>query len=145
MFLIIKALLSGVIILLITTISKKASLLGGIVAMMPFNIILSLIWLNYEKKDTNLLWNFSKAALFGVVPTIVFLLFLIFFLQKNFKFSNALLISIAFLGVAAYLQYKLLKSFYIKDFLCLKIDCFLKLQFCRFEQILSRYMGEQVQ
>ena len=111
MFLIIKALLSVVIILLITSISKKASLLGGIVAMMPFNIILSLIWLNYEKKDTNLLWNFSKAALFGVVPTIVFLLFLIFFLQKNFKFSNALLISIAFLGVAAYLQYKLLKSF----------------------------------
>ena len=111
MFIFIKVLLSTTIIFLITAIAKKASLLGGIFAMMPFNIILSLIWLNYEKGDTNLLYNFSKAALFGVIPTILFLLFLIFFLQKNFKFSNALLISFIFLGVIAYLQYKLLKSF----------------------------------
>lgn len=108
---ILKAILSGFVVLLITTVAKKTSLLGGIIAMMPFNIILSLIWLNYEKNDPNLLWNFSKAALFGVIPTVFFLLFLIYFLQKNFKFSNALLISIALLGVIAYLQYKLLKNF----------------------------------
>lgn len=108
---ILKAILSGFVVLLITTVAKKTSLLGGIIAMMPFNIILSLIWLNYEKNDPNLLWNFSKAALFGVIPTVFFLLFLIYFLQKNFKFSNALLISIVLLGVIAYLQYKLLKSF----------------------------------
>ncbi len=109
--LILKALLSGFIILLITTVAKKTSLLGGIVAMMPFNIIFSLICLNYEKNDPNLLWSFSKSALFGVFPTIFFLIIFTFFLQKNFKFSSALFISVLFLGMIAFLQYKLLKNF----------------------------------
>lgn len=111
MFLLAKAILSGLVILIITAIAKKASVLGGLVAMMPFNIVLSLIWLNYEGNNAEHLGSFAKSALFGVIPTILFLLLLIYFLQNEVKLFNALFVCIVFLGCIAYLQYAFLKTF----------------------------------
>ena len=63
MLLIIKALTSAITIILITEIAKKSSLLGGIIAVLPINIILSVLWLYYEKRDVVLLNNFLNSAL----------------------------------------------------------------------------------
>lgn len=109
MFILLKAIVSALTILIITAVAKKTSLLGGLIAMMPINIILSLLWLHFENKDMLLLENFTKAALIGIIPTILFLVTVLYFLNKDAKLATALFAGICFLGCAAYLQCKLLK------------------------------------
>ena len=111
MFLLIKAIVSAFTIILITTVAKKTSLLGGLVAIMPFNIILSLIWLDFENKDNLMLTGFLKAAIIGVIPTVLFLIIVFYLLNKQTRISLSLIIGICFLGTFAFLQYKLLKTF----------------------------------
>ena len=50
MLILTKILTSAVTIVLITEIAKRNTGLGGLIAVLPINIILSLIWLYIEKK-----------------------------------------------------------------------------------------------
>lgn len=110
MNLVIKALISAVFIIVITSIAKKTSLLGGLIAMMPVNIVFSLIWLNCDKADVFLLKTFIKSALFGIFPMILFLITVLFALNKWQKLGYSLFLGFFILFVIVVIQYKVLKA-----------------------------------
>ncbi len=110
MFLFLKALISACFIVLITFIAKKTSFLGGLIAMMPVNIVLSLLWLHFEKTDTTQLSNFVRAAIFGILPTGIFLVVVLSILNKSQKFEYSLLAGVFALLIFAVIQYKILKA-----------------------------------
>ena len=71
----------------------------------------SLTWLDFENKDNLMLTGFLKAAIIGVIPTVLFLIIVFYLLNKQTRLSLSLIIGICFLGTFAFLQYKLLKTF----------------------------------
>lgn len=107
MLLIIKAITSAITIILITEIAKKSSLMGGIIAVLPINIILSILWLYYEKRDIILLNNFLNSAILGIIPLFIFILVLLFLLNRNISFPLTLTCSIIFLASFSFLYYKI--------------------------------------
>ena len=109
MFIVLKALISSLFIILVTTIAKKTSLIGGLIAMMPVNTVLSLLWLHFEKADTFLLINFIRSAILGTLPTLFFLVAVFIILNKFQKLEYSLAAGACILFVFALLQYKILK------------------------------------
>ncbi|MEW5819202.1 MAG: DUF3147 family protein [Cyanobacteriota bacterium] len=108
-FLVFKIILSGVIIGVITEISKKYTLLGGLIAAMPLTTLLSLFWIYYESRDYNLLANFSKSVFWGIFPTLLFFIPLIFLFKKEVNFYLVLLAGFTAFAIGAYFHQTLLK------------------------------------
>lgn len=108
MLIIIKAITSAITIILITEIAKQSSLAGGIIAVLPINIILSILWLYYEKHDIGLLNNFLNSAIFGILPLFIFIIMFIFLLNKNISFPITLISSIVFLLSFSFVYYRML-------------------------------------
>ena len=107
-FFIVKILVSAVVIAVVTEIAKKYASLGGLIAAMPLTTLLSLFWLYYEKKDTVLLYDFTKDVFWGVFPTLLFFISAMYFFKKGWNFYLTLFISFIFLGIGAYIHQKLI-------------------------------------
>ena len=60
-YIILKLIISSGIITLVSEISKKSSLIGGLVASIPMISILSMIWLYIESKDIEKVKNLSTS------------------------------------------------------------------------------------
>ncbi len=75
MQLFIKALLSVLIILTAAGIAKKFPLIGGLIAVMPLTGAVVLTWVYLENKgNPAIVQSFAKAALWGLLPSILFFL-----------------------------------------------------------------------
>jgi hypothetical protein len=105
---IVKVLVSAIIILVITEISKKNASLGGLIAAMPFVTLLAMFWLYYEKRDLALLSDFSKSVFWGLFPTLLFFIPLIFLFKKGWNFYLVIFIGLIFLSIGAYIHQKLI-------------------------------------
>jgi len=107
-FFIIKIFVSAVIIAVVSEVARKYVSLGGLIAAMPLTTLLSLCWLYYEKKDLNLLSDFSKAVFWGIFPTLLFFIPAIFLFKKGYNFYFVMTVSLLFLLAGAYVHQKLL-------------------------------------
>lgn len=95
-YLILKYLISALIVVAISEISKRSSFVGAITASFPLVSILGMIWLYYDTKDVNQVIKFSKDVFWLVIPSLVF--FIVFpVAAKKFDFASAMGISIAFM------------------------------------------------
>jgi uncharacterized membrane protein (GlpM family) len=69
----IKAAISIAVIFLATGIGKKFPSVAGLVAVMPLTGALVLIWVSVENKGNQaIMQSFTKGALFGIIPTVLF-------------------------------------------------------------------------
>ena len=91
----IKVVLSVAIILAATTIGKKMPSTAGLVGVMPLTGALVLVWMYLENKgDPEVMQAFTKGALWGILPSILF--FLVAFLCFKKEFSLPLVIAASF-------------------------------------------------
>lgn len=107
-FFVVKILISATIIAIVSEVARKYTSLGGLIAAMPLTTLLSLCWLYYEKKDLNLLSDFSKAVFWGVFPTLLFFIPAIYLFKKGYNFYLVMTISFLCFLVGAYIHQKLL-------------------------------------
>ena len=69
----IKLLISLCVIALCTQLGRKLPSLAGLIAVMPLTSLIVLLWLYTDDAgNAELLANYTKGALFGIVPTILF-------------------------------------------------------------------------
>ena len=90
----LKLLLSSSIIVLVSEISEKDNLIGGLIASIPLVFILSMIWLYIDTNDIDKVKALANGILWMVVPSLS--LFIIFPILINYgtKFYLSLTISI---------------------------------------------------
>ncbi len=70
---IIKLLISVAIIIVCTQIGRKLPSLSGLIATMPIISVIILVWIYTDNPgDFRLMENFTKAALWGILPSILF-------------------------------------------------------------------------
>lgn len=94
MFYLIKTIITALLIVTITEVSKLNAQLGGLIKSLPLISIISFIWIYYDTHNTKIIADLSLSTLWYVIPTLP--LFYIFYilLNKGWGFYTALFLSI---------------------------------------------------
>jgi uncharacterized membrane protein (GlpM family) len=98
----IKVALSVVIILAATAIGKKLPTTAGLIGVMPLTGALVLVWMYLESNgDANTMQQFTKGAIWGIVPSILFFVVALLCLKRGLPLSLVLISSFGvWLGAA---------------------------------------------
>ncbi len=80
----IKALLSVAIILVATAIGRRLPSTAGLIGVMPLAGALVLVWMYLENEgNTQIMQSFTKGALWGILPSILFYVVAFFCFKKE--------------------------------------------------------------
>ena len=102
MQILIKAVLSLVIIFSATGIARKFPSAAGLIAVMPLTGALVLVWVYVEKRgDSGTMEAFTKGALWGILPSILFFLVAFLCVRKHLSLPVTLVTSFIAWGLAA--------------------------------------------
>jgi uncharacterized membrane protein (GlpM family) len=102
MQLLIKVTLSVLIILLASAIAKKFPSLAGLIGVMPLTGALVLGWVFLENNgDPIIMQRFTKGALWGILPSILFFIVAFFCLRRELPLLGVLAVSSSAWFVAA--------------------------------------------
>jgi len=110
MHLFIKVVITVAIILAATTIGKKLPSMAGLIGVMPLAGALVLVWMHVENKgNPDIMQEFTKGALWGILPSILFYVVAYVCFKKQLPLSIVLVSSFgAWIG-AAFVHQWLLK------------------------------------
>ncbi|GAA6157085.1 DUF3147 family protein [Pyruvatibacter sp. HU-CL02332] len=97
----IKAALSGVLVMIVAETSKRSPAFGALVASLPLISILAVIWLWNDTGDTVRVANQLEATFFYVLPSLPMFLVMPALLRSDYAFWPALGLSVL-LTVALY-------------------------------------------
>ena len=105
----IKLLISVGVIVFCTQIGRKLPTLSGLIAVMPLTGLIVLLWLYTDNpKDFNLMTDYTKAALWGIVPSILFFLAAFICFHRQLALWIVLSASFAVWLIAAFIHQWLL-------------------------------------
>jgi hypothetical protein len=111
---IIKVAISATLIVAISEVSKKSSLIGGIIASIPLVSVLAMIWLYIETKDVVKISQFSTSVFWMVIPSLGLFIFLPLLLRMKINFYLALSLASGVTVLLYYLMIALLAKFGIR-------------------------------
>ncbi|NQT00515.1 MAG: DUF3147 family protein [Planctomycetes bacterium] len=107
---VIKLLISVCVIAFCAGIGRKLPTLAGLIAVMPLTGLIVLIWLYLDNPgDFSLMTDYTKGALWGIVPTVLFFLVAFVCFQRRLSLWIVLCASFAVWVVAAIIHQLLLK------------------------------------
>lgn len=98
MYLLLKAVVSGIVIAAASEAARRSTLLGAVLISLPLTSILALTWLYRDTQDADQVAALSWSILWVIVPSLVFFVALPVALRNGFGFGLSLLTAI---GVTA--------------------------------------------
>jgi hypothetical protein len=101
LYAVVKAALSGVIVLIVSEVAKRYPGWGGLIASLPLISILGIIWLWNDTGDTTRIANHAEATFWFVLPSLPMFLVFPTLLRANIAFWPALAAS-SLLTIALY-------------------------------------------
>ena len=108
----IKVVLSAILIVLISEISKKLPLLGSLIASLPLISVIGMIWMYGEKTDSEKIDSHSEGTFWYVLPSLPLFLVLPWLMRKwGISFPLALGIGVVLTGVLYLLMTRILAKF----------------------------------
>lgn len=105
-FFIFKAVVSGVLIALISSLAKSYPRWAALLTALPLMTYLSLFWIYFENKDLNLLANYTRDVFWWILPSLIFFLIAIFLFRSQINFFVSIGISTMGLFLAVWLFLK---------------------------------------
>ena len=90
----IKILITTIIIVLISEVAKRSSLMGAILASVPLVSVLAMLWLYVDTKDAVKVGELSSSIFWLVLPSLVLFLTLPLLLKQGVGFYLSMSISI---------------------------------------------------
>ena len=106
----IKLLISVCVIAFCAQIGRRLPSLAGLIAVMPLTGLIVLVWLYLDNPDNfNLMIDYTKGALWGILPTILFFLTAFLCFHKKRSLWIILCASFAVWLIAAFIHQLLLK------------------------------------
>lgn len=96
----IKILVTTLLIVLISEISKRSTLIGATLASVPLVSVLAMIWLYIDTRDVAQVSALSRSIVWLVIPSLVLFLMLPALLERGYNFYLSLAGSIGMTAVA---------------------------------------------
>ena len=100
MYLLLKAVLSGVIVAAASELARRSSVLGAVLISLPLTSILAAVWLYRDTGDTGEVASLSWSILWVIGPSLVFFVVLPLALQGGMGFWPALALACTATAVA---------------------------------------------
>lgn len=111
MYTIFKIILTAMIIVGISEIAKRSTLIAGIVASIPLTSLLALTWLYFDTQSSSTVMDLSRNILLMIPPSLTFFIALNSLLGWNTAFTLSLLISIVLTAVVYWIYFYILNFF----------------------------------
>ena len=109
-----KLAITTLLIVLISEIAKKSSLLGGILAAIPLVSILAMTWMYIDTDSPTKAVEFSQSIVWLIAPSMTLFLAFPLLIKKGVSFYPSMLISIGLTVVAYYSVIYVLNKFGVK-------------------------------
>lgn len=106
-----KIVISALLIVLISEISKKSSIAGAVLASIPLVSVLAIIWIYVDTKDVEQISTLSVNIFWLVFPSLVFFIALPVFLKYQINFYISLLSSLVIMVLCYFLMLRILRLF----------------------------------
>lgn len=111
---IIKVIITSLLIVAISELSKRSSLLGALLASLPLTSVLAMLWLYIDTKDVAKVSNLATSVLWLVIPSLVFFISLPVLLKKGLNLYLSMGLSISVTAGCYLLMIAILARFGIK-------------------------------
>ena len=111
---VIKLLLSSGIIVIVSELAKKNTLIGGLIASIPLVSVMAMVWLYIDTKDIENINALSKSILWMVIPSLALFISLPVLLKSGVNFYISMGISILVTMGCYWLTISALAKFGIK-------------------------------
>jgi len=99
---IIKLIVTTLLIVLISEISKRSSLAGAILAAIPLVSILAMTWMYVDTNESSKAVEFSKNIVWLIAPSMTLFIAFPILIQKGVGFYPSMMISITLTVLAYY-------------------------------------------
>ena len=92
-YLILKAALSGVLVMIVSEVAQRSPGIGGLIASLPLISVLAIIWLWRDTADVERIAVHAESTFWYVLPSLPMFLVLPAMLRHNFGFWPSLGVS----------------------------------------------------
>lgn len=107
----LKTLFAAVLIVAISEISKRSSVIGAILASVPIISVLAIIFLYADTHSISAVSQLSTGVFWMVLPSLIFFLSLPALLKLKINFPISLIISLGVMIMAYFLMVLVLRQF----------------------------------
>ena len=113
-FYITKLIITTILIVLISEIAKRSSLMGALLAAIPLVSILAMTWMYVDTNETTTAVEFSNRIVWLIAPSMTLFIAFPLLIKKGWSFYPSMFISIALTIFAYYSVVFVLGKFGIK-------------------------------
>lgn len=111
---IIKVMITSLLIVAISELSKRSSLFGALLASLPLISVLAMFWLYIDTKDAGKVADLAIGVFWLVIPSLVFFISLPLLLKTGLNFYLSMVLSMAITAGCYFLMIALLTRYGIK-------------------------------
>ena len=111
MYAIIKIIFTALVIVIISEIAKRSTLIAGIVASIPITSLLAFMWLYFDTQDPHSIRDLSRNILLMIPPSMTFFIVLYSLIVWNISFYSSLSIAILLTAFVYWLYFFILGFF----------------------------------
>ena len=106
--------ISAILIVIISEVAKRSSMLGALLASVPLVSVIAMIWLYTETKDVAKVSTFSNSVFWLVLPSLLLFIALPLLLKQGVNFYLSLGLSVGITVLAYGIMLAVLNYFGIK-------------------------------
>ena len=106
----IKTIITALIIVVVSEVAKKSTLLGALIISIPLTSLLAFVWLYFDTKDYQKVIDLSYGTILLSIPSFTFFILLPTLLKFKQNFVFSILISIIGTAIIYYVFTYLLKK-----------------------------------
>ncbi len=105
---IVKVVISAILIVIISEISKRSSLVGAILASVPLVSVLAMVWLYIDTRDIDRITGLASGIFWLVLPSLALFISLPLLLKQGINFYLSMTLSILITVVCYWLMITIL-------------------------------------
>ena len=107
----VKTLITALIIVIVSEVAKKSTLLGAIIVSIPLTSLLAFVWLYFDTRDHQKIIDLSYGTILLTLPSFAFFIILPILLKMKQNFAISIVISIIGTSILYFIFIYLLKKF----------------------------------
>jgi hypothetical protein len=106
----IKTIITALIIVIVSEVAKRSTLIGALIISIPLTSLLAFIWLYFDTRDYQKVIDLSYGTILLTIPSFAFFLILPILLKMKQNFAISIIISIIGTSILYFIFIFLLKK-----------------------------------